>query len=165
VRVHAPILKRFGALLTAVLVATVVYFAWPQNTRAFQRRTMVLEMSWKRGDNYYGPNFIRLESPCASNPESGCFCAVDFTKTKSKEFADYVASFGNKRVPVKYDVIYDRDRQVVGAGLTSVGVWPAERFDITERSLASGTRAVPNKSGSGGLHGKVPADCFPKSEK
>jgi hypothetical protein len=152
-------------LLTAVLVATVVYFAWSQNSRAFQQRTMRLEMSWKRGDNYYGPNFIHLESPCASNPEPGCFCAVDFTRTESKEFADYVESFGNKKVPVKYDVIYDRDRQVVGAGLISVGVWPAERFDITERSLGSGTRAVPNESRSGVLHIKAPADCFPKSEK
>jgi hypothetical protein len=153
-------------LLTAVLVATVVYFAWSENSRAFHSKTMVLEMSWKRGDNYYGPNFIHLESPCASNPEPDCFCAVDFTRTNySKEFADYVESFGNKKVPVKYDVIYDRDRQVVGAGLTSVGVWPAERFDITERSLASGTGAVSNKSGSAVLHGKVPADCFPKSEK
>jgi hypothetical protein len=158
-------LKRFGALLTAALVATVVYFAWAQNSPAFNPKTRVLGMSWKRGDNYYGPNFIHLESPCASNPEPGCFCAVDFTRTKSKEFADYVQSFENKKVPVKYDVIYDRDRQVVGAGLISVGVWPAERFDITERSLSSGIRAVQNESGSGVLHFKVPADCFPKSQK
>lgn len=159
-------LGRFGALFTAVVVATVVYFAWTQNSRAFHSRTMVLEMSWKRGNNYYGPNFIHLESPCASNPEPGCYCSVDFTRTNySKELADYVESFGNRKVPVKYDAIYDRDRQVVGAGLISVGVWPTERFDITERSLASGTRAVPNQSKSGVLYGKVPADCFPKSQK
>jgi hypothetical protein len=160
------VLKRLGTLLTAVLIATVVFVAWAQYSRAFQQRTMVLEMSWKRGDNSYGPNFVPLESPCASNPEPGCYCSVDFTRTNySKEFADYVESFGNRKVPVKYDVSYDRDRQVVGAGLISVGVWPAERFDITERSVASGTRAVPNQSRSGALHGKVPADCFPKSEK
>lgn len=158
-------LERFGALLTAVLVATVVYFAWSQNSNAFQQRTMLLEMSWRRGDNHYGPNFVHLESPCVSNPEPGCYCAVNFMRTNSKEFADYIESFGNKKVPVKYDVSYDRDRQVVGASLISVGVWPAERFDITERSLTSGTRAVRNQSGSGVLHGKVPADCFPKSEK
>jgi hypothetical protein len=158
-------LERFGALLTAAFVATVVYFAWAQNSPAFDPKTRVLEMSWKRGDSYYGPNFIQLESPCVSNPEPGCYCAVKFTRTKSKEFADYVESFGNKKVPVKYDVNYDRDRQVVGAGLISVGVWPAERFDITERSLGTGFRAVRNQSGTGVFHIKTPADCFPKSEK
>ena len=158
-------LKRFGAWLTAAVIATVVFVAWAQNSPTFHSKAMVLEMSWKRGKDYYGPNFIHLESSCASNPEPGCFCAVDFTRTKSKEFADYVESFGNKKVPVKHDVSYDRDRQVVGAGLISVGVWPAERFDITERSLGAGTRAVPNQSRSGVLHNKAPADCFPISEK
>jgi hypothetical protein len=158
-------LKRFGGLLTVALVATVAYFASAQNSPAFDPKAMVLEMSWKRGNDHYGPNFIHLESPCVNNPEPGCYCAVNFTRTNSKEFADYVESFGNKKVPVKYDVSYDRNRQVVGAGLISVGVWPAERFDITERSLASGFRAVPNQSGTGVFHIKSPADCFPKSEK
>jgi hypothetical protein len=158
-------LKRIGVLLTAALIATAVCFVWTQSSRGFYPKTVVLEMSWKRGDGRYGPNFIRLESPCLSNPEPGCYCSVDFTVTTSKEFADYVESFGSKKIQVKYDVSYDHDRQVTGAVLNSVGVWPAERFNIVERSLASGFHGVQNQSGSRVLRGNAPSDCFAKFNK
>ena len=84
----------FGVLLSAVLLATVA------------RKSVTLEMSWKRGDDHYGPNFIHLESPCLGSPESGCFCSLDFKTTTSKELAEYLASFVGKRVPVKFHVYF-----------------------------------------------------------
>jgi hypothetical protein len=37
----------------------------------FRTKSVVLEMSWKRGDNHYGPNSISLESPGLSNSQPG----------------------------------------------------------------------------------------------
>lgn len=158
-------LEGLGVLIATGIVATAGYIVLAQGTGTAHRRTVLLEMSWKRGDVRYGPNFIHPESPCLGNPESGCYCSVDFTATNSVEFADYVESFGSKRVPVKYDVDYGRDRQVRGAVLNSVGAWSAQRFDIIERSLTSGFRMAQNKSASGVIHGNSPSDCFQKSEK
>ena len=121
-------------------------------------------MSWKRGDDHYGPNFIHLESLCLSNPEPGCFCSHDFKITTSKEFADYVESFGSNRVPVKYHVDYNGNHQVIGAILESVGDWPEERFQLNERSLSTGFRMLRGQR-TGGGHLNNPADCFPKSVK
>jgi hypothetical protein len=87
----------------------------------FRTKNMVLEMSWKRGDNHYGPNFISLESPCLSNSQSACFCSMDFKATTFKDFADHIESFGGNKVPVKYRVYYDRNPEPVGASLESVG--------------------------------------------
>ncbi len=123
-----------------VEVDTTIRIAFGEGNGAVYRKTVVLEMSWKRGDDHYGPNFIYLESACLSNPEPGCFCSHDFKITTSKEFADYVESFGSNRVPVKYHVDYDRNHQVVGATLESVGEWSEERFHINERSLSTGFR-------------------------
>ena len=72
----------------------------------FQTKSVGIEMSWKRGDNHYGPDFVSLESPCLGNVESGCFCSADFNVTTSKDFADYISSFGSNKVPVKYGVDY-----------------------------------------------------------
>jgi hypothetical protein len=128
------------------------------------RKTVKIEMSWKRGDLDYGADFIHLESACLSNSQTACFCSLDFTTTNSKEFADYVESFGSSRVPVKFDVDYDSNRRVVGAILQGVGEWPVERFHIRERSLATGFRLLRNQPISDG-HLNNPADCFPKSVK
>ena len=132
--------------------------------RTLHRESVALEMSWKRGDDHYGPNLIHLESTCLSDPEPGCFCSLDFKATTSKEFADYVGSFGANKVAVKFHVDYDSNHQVVGAILESVGEWPENRFHINEKSLATGFRTIRNKpSGSSRLNN--PADCFPKSVK
>jgi len=135
-----------------------------QSKGAVYRKSVGLEMSWKRGDNYYGPNFIHLESACLSNPVPGCFCSLDIRATTSKEFADYIESFGSNRVPVKFYVDYDANHDVVGAILEAVAEWPEERFHIKERSLGTGFRMLPNKRTSGG-HINNPADCFPKAVK
>jgi hypothetical protein len=149
-----------GILFMTAFVAAVGYFAWAQSGGAAHRKTVTLEMSWKRGDTHYGPNFIHLESACLSNPEPGCFCSKDFTSTRTKEFGDYIESFGNKKVPVKYRVDYDGNGQPGGAALESVGAWPVERFNIVERRmpLSSGSRMQP---GGGVSHLRTPGDCFP----
>ena len=145
-----------GVLLSAALVAPVGCLPY--------RKSVTLKMSWKRGDYHYGPNFIHLESACPSNPEPGCFCSLDFKTTTSKEFADYIESFGSNKVSVKFHVDYDRNNQVVGAILEGVGEWPEKRFHINERSLATGFRMLRNQRASGG-HLNNPADCFPMSVK
>jgi hypothetical protein len=153
-----------GVLLSGALVAAVAHFLFAQSNGAVYRKSVGLEMSWKRGDNHYGPNFIHLESGCPGNPEPGCYCSLDFKTTTSKEFADYIESFGSNNVPVKFHVDYDRNHQVVGAILEGVGEWPEERFHINERSLTRGARMLRNQP-TGGGHLRYPADCFPKSVK
>jgi len=51
---------------------------------------------------------------------------MDFKATTSKDFADYIESFGSNKAPVKYRVYYDRNPEVVGASLESVGTWPGK---------------------------------------
>lgn len=147
-----------GVLLSGVFVA-VIYFRLPI-LHPVDRKIVALNMFWKRGDNIYGPNFIGLESPCFSNSLPGCFCSVGFKVTTSKDFADYVESFGRNSVPVKFEVDLDRKHQVVGAMLESVGTWPGERFHINERSLGTGFRMIPGQTRGGGLS-RNPGDCFP----
>lgn len=129
---------------------------------AGDQRSVVLAMSWKRGDDHYGPNSIHLESPCLGNSAPGCFCSADFKGTTSKDFADYIESFGSTKVQVKYRVDYDRNHQVVGALLQSVGVWTGKRFHDNERSLGTGFRMIPGQSKGGG-YVRNPGDCFPSS--
>ena len=146
----------FGLLVTTALIACFVNAQIKGN----ERKTVALAMSWKRGDNHYGPNFIQLESPCLSNPQPGCFCSAEFKVTTSKDFADYIESFGSTKVPVKYHVDYDRNHRIVGAILESVGTWAAERFHVNERSLSTGFRMIADqRKGSGSI--RNPGDCFP----
>jgi hypothetical protein len=147
----------FGLLLTAALAVGCFMNA---QIRANEGKTIALEMSWKRGDDHYGPNFVHLESVCVSNSQPGCFCSVDFKVTASKDFADYIESFGNNKVPVKYHVDYDRNHRIVGAILESVGTWPAALFHVNERSLSTGFRTIPGQPKTGG-HIRNPGDCFP----
>lgn len=149
-----------GLLLSAALVAVVARFVMAQGNGAVRRKTVVLEMSWKRGDNHYGPNFVSLESPCLNSAVQGCSCVQDFRITTSKEFADYVGSFGDAKVPVKYRVDYDRRDEVVGAILEAVGEWPQERLHTNESSLAITFRISAHRPAGG--HFRSPADCFPK---
>ena len=134
-------------LATLLSVALVVVVA---RSLLGYRKSAVLEMSWKRGDNHYGPNSIHLESARLSNSEPGCFCFLDLKTTASKEFADYIESFGSNTMPVKFHVDYDRNHQVVGAILEGVGEWPEERFNLNERSLATGFRMFRGQRTSGG---------------
>jgi hypothetical protein len=159
------VLEGFGVLLTAALAWAVGYVVWAQGNGVLHRKTVVLEMSWKRGDTRFGPNFVHLESACLSNPEPGCFCSNEFRVTRTKEFADYIESFGSSKVPVKYVVNYDNNGEVVGAILESVGVWQEQRFNHAEWSLSETVRAVPNQSHRGVAYMRSPADCFPQSVK
>jgi hypothetical protein len=147
-----------GIVLSVACVAAVTRFLFGY------RRSTVLQMSWKRGDLYYGPNSIHLESACLSNPVPSCYCSLDFKTTGSKEFADYIESFGSNTVPVKFHVDYDRNHRVVGAMLEVVGEWPEERFDLNDRLLGLGFRLLRGQRTSGG-HFNNPADCFPKPVK
>jgi hypothetical protein len=147
-------------LLSAAIVWAAARILWARGSR----KSVSLEMSWKRGDSYYGPNSIHLESACLSNAAPGCFCSLEFNTTTSKEFADYVETFASNRVPVKFHVDYDRNHQVVGAILENVGDLPEERFRFGERSLSTGFRMLPGQR-TGGGHSNNPADCFPKYVK
>lgn len=151
--------------LAAVTVAAMGYFALAQGIDVFRRKTVVLEMSWKRGNEVYGPNFVHLESPCQSSQDPGCYCAMDFTVTVSKDFGDYIQSFGSGKVPVRYRIDYDVNRKLSGIGLESVGAWPATRFNTVEKSLSSGTRSSQGQPPSGVLRGKTPDDCLPASAR
>jgi hypothetical protein len=141
-------------IVTLLLSATLVQAA------CLERKTLRLDMSWKRGDNHYGPDFIGLESACLGSSEPSCFCSVNFKVTRSRDFADYIESFGSKKVPVKYRVDYDQNHQVVGAILESVGTWPGAGFHDDERSLSTGFRMVPGQTKGGGRF-RNPGDCFP----
>jgi hypothetical protein len=105
--------------MTATLMVAMTWVALAPGIDTFHRKTIILDMSWKRGDVHYGPDFIHLESSCLSNSEAGCYCANNFTT--SKEFADYIEAFGNKKVPVSYYVDYDAKGEPSGVVLKSVG--------------------------------------------
>jgi len=64
-----------------------------------QQAPVTLWMDWRRGDPYYGADFIELRRPCEGTVGQGCECTAEFkvisSKENSKEFADYVASFAN----------------------------------------------------------------------
>src|SRR3974390_555851 len=129
-----------GVLSLAALVSFVA---------CARHESSTLQMSWKRGDDHYGPNFIHLESSCLGSTESGCFCSLDFKATTTKEFAGYVGSFGANKVPARFHVDYDANGQVVGAILESVGEWPENRFQVNEKSLGTGFRTVRNQPSVG----------------
>lgn len=157
--IHERLAWPFVALLvTAMLMLAAP--VWTGQVRSKKEKSIILEMSWKRGDNHYGSNFIHLESACLSNSAPGCFCSADFKATSSKDFADYIESFGNNKVPVQYHVDYDSYHQIVGAILESVGKWPGDQFHDSERLLGTGFRMIPGQSKGGG-HVRNPGDCFP----
>jgi hypothetical protein len=149
-----------GALISLVVVALLSSLVFGTNYFSRDRKSVTLEMSWHRGDYHYGPNFIHLESPCISNSTLGCFCSNDFKVTTTKEFADYIETFGNNTVPTKYEVDYV-NRNVTGASLLSVGDWPKSRFNDGEISLATGYRMTAANQTKAGGHIYNPGDCFP----
>jgi hypothetical protein len=155
------LIGRLGFLLAAALLAYVTWIFGTEGPNGFLYRTAVIQMSWSRGASAFGPDFIHLESPCATNSAPGCFCSNDFSVTRTKTFADYIESFGSSKVPVSYYVRYDASGHVSGAVLKSVGKWPADRLNVIERSIASGFRLTPNQQGRG-VGGETPSDCFQK---
>ena len=143
---------RFIATLSVLIVILA--------TVACQRHVgrVTLQMEWHRGDLYYGPNFISMSAPCQSASFENCECHASFKNKTSDEFADYIASFQGRKVPVTYD-LYDVSQGHIGAKLVSVGTWRAERFRSNDGVLALGITGVPGKSLS--AHAEDPGDCFP----
>ena len=87
-----------------------------------------LWMDWIRGHPRYGPDFLVLITPCKRDNSPSCECTAEFRNTRSKEFADYVASFPHGKVPVVYEVRRDASGQVWGTRLSSVGNWSREKL-------------------------------------
>ena len=121
-------------------------------------------MAWQRGDARYGPNFIQLHTPCQDSEDGTCECSVSFKIVNSSEFADYISSFGNNKVPVTYQVAYDSNGKPGPKRLASVGTWPSDKFPTNDRLL--GVRIKPKSLGPGyrqqfKLHGS--SDCFPSA--
>ena len=109
------------------------------------RASITLEMSWKRGDDHFGPNFHHLESNCLSSPARSISkpAPIKNSQTISRPLEPI-------RVPVQFHVDCDANRQVVGGILESVGEWSEKRFQTNEKSLATGFRVLENQpSGSG----------------
>lgn len=75
-----------------------------------------------------GPDFLVLITPCKRDNSPSCECTAEFRNTRSKEFADYVASFPHGKVPVVYEVGRDASGQVWGTRLSSVGNWSREKL-------------------------------------
>ena len=88
---------------------------------------MTLNMDWKRGDQRYGPQFIRLSAPCQTPSSSNCLCVADFKHINSKRFAEYIETFGPGKVPVTFDVLKRFDGRL-GARVANVGNWSGDRF-------------------------------------
>lgn len=123
---------------------------------------ITLSMKWVRGDPHYGPNFIRLSRPCQASSDVPCECTMEFKVINSKEFADYIASFGDGAVPVVYEVRYGPDGLAQGSRLESVGSWQADRFHVNERLLGIRYTFKGGKIGQNQTaKSHSPADCFP----
>jgi len=123
---------------------------------------VTLSMRWARGDPHYGPNFIWLSTPCLTSGDVPCECTMQFKGTNSKEFADYISSFGDGPVPVVYQVLYGSDGLAHGNRLESVGNWQADRFPRNDRLLGISFTFKGGKPGQkqrANIHD--PAGCFP----
>ena len=79
-------IRQLFLLIVAIAALAVVgsYILF-RRMMPFRTKSVVLEMSWKRVDNHYGPNFISLEAPRLINSQPGCFCSVVFGVTASKD--------------------------------------------------------------------------------
>ncbi len=124
---------------------------------------VTLWMEWKRGNNArYGSNFVYLHAPCQKSET--CECTMSFKSINSQEFADYISSFGEDKVPVVYEVFYGPDGRARANRLARVGTWTSDRFPPNDRLVA-----VSNKFQGGAvgarqsvmLHGSE--DCFPSA--
>lgn len=144
------------------LLPIAVTLGQAQDTQKSDLRPVTLSMKWARGDPHYGPNFIWLSKPCLTSGDLPCECIMQFKETNSKEFADYISSFGDGPVPVVYQVLYGSDGLAHGKRLESVGNWQADRFPRNDRLLGISSTFQGGKPGqkqTANIHD--PADCFP----
>jgi TonB family protein len=156
------------------LLAAVVFlaFASPSHARGSESpasesassRRITLWMQWQRGNNsHYGSNFVYLHTSCQNGEP--CECGMSFKATNSREFADYISSFGGNMVPVVYDVVYGADGRAKTNQLISVGTWESDRFPHNDRLISVSAKFQGGGIGehqSFRLHGSE--DCFPSSD-
>ena len=145
--------------LSAIITVSVCRASAQTNTVASKQDAnhATLSMDWSRGDAYYGPDFITLMSPCQGGAE--CKCVLEFKATRSKEFADYVASLPHGKVPVVFDVLRSPNGSVSAARLSNVGDWTGDRFRSPNDGLLSVRRSASPPQQSGKVNN--PGDCFP----
>ena len=93
------------------------------------------------------------ESASAEN----CKCKAFFKAAESAEFANYIASFQNRKVPVTYD-LYDVQGHI-GAKLVTVGNWRAEQFHNDDGVIVPVITRVSGKSQI--VHSESPGRLFP----
>jgi hypothetical protein len=124
---------------------------------------VTLRMSWTLGDTHYGPNFVSLKTKCA-NATSNCSCVMNFkvlsSSPNSAAFADYIRSFGEKEVPVTFNVLHGTDHRFLGTALMSVGDWSSEKFATNDRLLGVQMKFEPGK-GRSSIPFNSPGNCFP----
>lgn len=140
-----------GISASLVLIAPAISLDLPTPDDLFvPRRMITVPMTWQRGDRNYGRNFVRL-----SYAKGGGNCNADFFS--SAAFADYVESFGDRKVPVTYEVFYDQSGEAISANFSRVGSWSAKRFSDNE---GGPSREVTSKPGEPVVRSRVPQDCF-----
>jgi TonB family protein len=127
--------------------------------------SVTLLMQWRRGgDAHYGSNFVYLHIPCQDS--SPCECSLSFKATNSHEFADYISSFGEHKVPVVFKVFYGADDRATAGQLVNIGTWGSERFAHNDQLMSvsaifrGGTAGERQNFKLRGL-----ADCFPLLNK
>ncbi len=118
---------------------------------------VTLMMEWGRGDSHYGPDFVWLSQPCQSSNEIGCSCRVRFA-TRTQEFADYISSFGDRKVPVVYEVTYNSNRQAIAAKFLTVGTWSRDKLTSPNDGLIG---VVFGRVKADRRRISIPSDCFP----
>ena len=160
-------------LVAIGLCFLIAYFGYGAYYRVGLPSTRTLHMNWKRGDLFYGPNFVRLESECTDlTAGNNCFCAMDFkimsSSPDSAKFANYIQSFGTSRVPVKFTVFhyYNVCR---GAQLVTVGTWSSSKFSTNDKLLGGGGPIVHRgetvkTSGISPEFIGTPCNCFPQRQ-
>ena len=128
---------------------------------------VVLQMGWRRGDPFYGPNFIELNAPCPGSSDKRCECHTEFPVTRSQEFAEYVASFRDEPVPVTYTVWYDKSGEPTSVRLASVGTWKRERFHVNDGLIGPRLKRNTDSSSSRtqAFRARSPGDCFSPLKK
>jgi len=170
-RFKPKILGRFIATLALILVPVLTAGQVSQspstalNGPAITPMKVTLWMEWQRGDPHYGPNFIQLRQPCQNSAEIGCTCGVRFA-TRTTEFADYIASFRENKVPVVYQVTYSPEGQANGARFFSVGTWSRDKFSSPNDGLLGidFRSQIPQRGQHLDHQTSLPAACFPSSK-
>jgi hypothetical protein len=123
---------------------------------------ITLWTAWQRGDTHYGPNYVQLYEHCQNPEEPHCECTIRFATT-SREFADYIASFGKNEVPVVYEVTRGPSGQVQNTRFLRVGTWTRDKFPSPNDGLLGVALKSPTSIGHGHANQQlsIPTACFP----